>query len=96
MMNFRFSIVLLLSPAASLRADEASFRGTVLPFLKSYCIDCHSGDEPEAKFDLSGYTDLTSVVSDLGHCELVRERLESGEMPPEDEKQQPQSLSSGW
>ncbi|MDB4491570.1 DUF1592 domain-containing protein, partial [bacterium] len=93
-MNFRFLIILLLSPAASLRADEAdeaSFRGTVLPFLKSYCIDCHSGDEPEAKFDLSGYTDLTFVVSDPGHWGHVLDRLESGEMPPEDETQQPSS-----
>lgn len=94
MMNFRFLIILLLSPAASLcaaEADEASFRSTVQPFLKSYCTDCHSGDEPKAKFDLSGYSDLTSVVSAPGHWELVLERLESGEMPPEDEKQQPSS-----
>ena len=44
------------------------------PFLKSYCIDCHSGEKPKAKFDLSGYVDLKSVVGDPRHWELVLER----------------------
>lgn len=68
-------------------ADEASFQTSVLPFLKTYCIDCHGGEKPKAKFDLGGYSDLASVVGDPGHWELVLERLKFGEMPPEDEQQ---------
>ncbi|NCF88480.1 MAG: DUF1587 domain-containing protein, partial [Verrucomicrobiaceae bacterium] len=90
MMRFRFLVIVLIAHAANLRAeetDDTSFRDTVLPFLNSYCIDCHSGDKPKAKFDLSGYVDLAAVVGDPGHWELVLERMKSGEMPPEDEKQ---------
>lgn len=76
-------------------ANEASFSKTVLPFLRTYCIDCHSGEKPKAKFDLSGYSDLKSVVGDPGHWELLLERMKSGEMPPEDEKRQPSSAERG-
>lgn len=102
-MKFRGVIALLLiaslsgvaSTLCAADANEGSFSKTVLPFLKSYCIDCHSGEKPKAKFDLSGYSDLKSVVGDPGHWELVLERVKSGEMPPEDETRQPSDLERG-
>jgi len=63
---------------------KRDFQDVVSPFLKTYCTDCHGGDKPEAKFDLSLYTSLDSVANDLGHWETVRERLRGKEMPPEE------------
>ncbi len=83
-----FAAILDCRPALAVEdANEASFNRVVLPFFRSYCTDCHSGDKPKAKFDLGPYTSLESVVRDHGHWKLVLDRLQSGEMPPEDEKQ---------
>lgn len=66
---------------------ESGFRSRILPFLDSYCLDCHSGEEPKARFDLSGYTTLESIVRDHGHWKHVLDRLEAGDMPPKKKRQ---------
>lgn len=83
--------LLLLILASSARSEDAQRRAlskefvtTIRPFLKSYCTKCHSGEKPKAKFDLSPYQSLESVASDFGHWDLVLDRLEAQEMPPED------------
>jgi len=68
---------------------ESGFRSRILPFLDSYCVDCHSGEEAKAKFDLSGYGDVDSVIRDHGHWRLVLDRLEAGDMPPKKKRQPP-------
>jgi hypothetical protein len=91
--------IFLLSAALPIAAhsDEAAARGelnrefeeTIKPFVSSYCSDCHGGDKPKAKFDLSVYQTLDSVAIDFGHWDLVLERLDAKEMPPEDAEKQP-------
>ena len=63
---------------------EGRFDRQVRPFIKRYCLDCHSGDRPKAKFDISSFDSLDAVRRDFGHWDLILERLETGEMPPED------------
>src|SRR5688572_10992579 len=48
-----------LCPAqqAATPVADASFASTLAPFLKSYCINCHSGTMPEAKLSLEKYHD---------------------------------------
>lgn len=81
----------ILASAPSLRGaetiTESSFKKQTLPFLKQYCVDCHGGEKPKAKFDLSHYTSLESVIRDSSHWLHVLDQLEAGDMPPEDEKQ---------
>ena len=60
---------------------DRAFQNVVSPFLISYCTTCHGKDKPKAKFDLSPYVSLDSVVGDMGHWEIVLERLRAGEMP---------------
>jgi hypothetical protein len=61
----------------------------VAPFLKSFCLDCHGESTQEAKLDLSGYTSADSVAKAHQTWEIILERLQSNEMPPEDADPQP-------
>jgi hypothetical protein len=68
---------------------ERDFEKVVRPFLDTICSSCHGEVKQEAKLDLSPFSTIDSVRADLGHWELVLERLESAEMPPEDAPKQP-------
>jgi hypothetical protein len=79
-------------PAAEVATTlERQFIGTVRPFLDRYCLDCHGKEKPEAELDLSPFTSLGAVVGGFSYWELVQERLEAGDMPPEKAKQHPKS-----
>ena len=66
---------------------ERRFAGIVRPFLRNYCISCHSGEKPMAQFDLGHYSNLRAVVQDHGHWSLVLEKLAAKQMPPPQAKQ---------
>lgn len=68
---------------------ERGFAEKVQPFLKSYCHSCHNAQKSEGKLDLSGYASLASVVKEHGIWEIVLERVEAGEMPPEKATRKP-------
>src|SRR5436309_4132303 len=68
---------------------ERRFAEIVQPFLKNYCLSCHSGEKPKGKLDLAGYTTAAAVVKHERIWERVIERLEAGEMPPEKAPRQP-------
>jgi len=70
-------------------ALEKSFVGKVRPFVETYCVDCHSGEKPKAQFDITVYATMDSVIRDYERRQLVLERLQSAEMPPEKAKHKP-------
>ncbi|HEV3024760.1 MAG TPA: DUF1587 domain-containing protein, partial [Pirellulales bacterium] len=68
---------------------DGRFAGAVQPFLRNHCLGCHGEAKQEAKLDLGRFSTLAAVVKELPTWELVLERLEAGEMPPEDAPRQP-------
>jgi hypothetical protein len=68
---------------------ERRFADVVHPFLKNYCLACHSGKKPKAKLDLSSYTSTAAVAKNERLWEHVLERLEGEEMPPAEAPRQP-------
>ena len=66
---------------------EKRFDTDVKPFLKTYCVACHTGAKPAAQFDLAPYTSLSAVVKDLGHWDHVLSRVSTSTMPPKGLKQ---------
>ncbi|MGE3315670.1 MAG: DUF1592 domain-containing protein [Planctomycetaceae bacterium] len=70
--------------------DKASdFANGVQPFLKKFCLDCHSGTEPDAGFKLDAFkTELEAGREEL-RWRQVLEKLENGEMPPPDHDAKP-------
>src|SRR5262249_13985664 len=61
----------------------------VQPFLKTYCVSCHSGTKPKSDLDLNAFTTLESVAKDHARWVLVLDRLKAGDMPPDDADSQP-------
>ena len=78
----------LAAPAAPVDVERELAR-TVRPFVETYCIRCHGGQEPEAGFDISVYKTLDTVTRDHDRWSQIQERLRDKAMPPEDEKPQP-------
>src|SRR5437763_11367947 len=65
------------------------FRDVVRPFLKTFCLECHSGEKPKADLDLAPYSTLDAVEKDSRQWAKVLEKLKAEEMPPEEAKQHP-------
>lgn len=80
---------MLLVPTASRSQDTLpDFSKTGVPFLKKYCLECHSGDKPKAELSLAAFVDNASVVKKRKTWESVLKMVEASEMPP-DNKPQP-------
>ena len=55
--------------------------------LKTYCHECHSGEDAEAEIDLAGMKSMADVRREPIVWLKVREMLGSRQMPPKDAKQ---------
>jgi mono/diheme cytochrome c family protein len=93
-----FATVLLLvggitAAKAEAGADEIPlerrFEAFVQPFLKGQCLGCHGPKKQEGKLDLSGDASVAAIVKNHRVWDLVLERIEADEMPPEDAPNQP-------
>ncbi len=77
--------LLLLGGLIAEAADP--YRVTVLPFVKSYCLDCHNPKTTEGQLDLTKYSTAESVAADYRKWEHVVTFVTKEEMPPPDAKQ---------
>ncbi|MCG8586381.1 MAG: DUF1587 domain-containing protein [Pirellulales bacterium] len=78
--------LVLLMPKAGL-AEPSDFESAVQPFLARYCVRCHNEKTQEGEFRLDT---LARDFADENTAQLWAEvilRMNSGEMPPEDEPQ---------
>ncbi len=66
-----------------------AFDKTVKPFLNSYCLGCHGDLRQEAELKLTGFVSMKDVSKSHQTWEIILERLNAEEMPPEDAKRQP-------
>src|SRR5262249_25124525 len=65
------------------------FSTQVRPFLERYCLTCHGSKRPKADLDLSRYSTAAAVAKNPRQWELVLERLQAQEMPPEKAPRRP-------
>jgi len=75
---------------ASLPAAEdaaAAFQSRIHPLLNSYCTKCHGTEKQKAKINLDGARNPEQLAAEQETWFRVLEQLQSGEMPPDDEKQ---------
>src|SRR5579872_5176870 len=60
-LRLSFLAVLALAPAADARAAAPpSYARDVRPFFARYCIECHSGTEPDGELNLETYKGLVA------------------------------------
>ena len=71
--------------ASELSPDH--FEKRVRPFIKSYCLECHTGDDGEGGVNLSKFETLEHVGEDLESWADVLKVIEQKEMPPSDANQ---------
>lgn len=73
----------------SLAGVATAANPAVEPFFKEYCIRCHNAEKHKGDFRLDKLTDKFSELLVAQDWDEVMLRINSGEMPPEDEKQPP-------
>ena len=76
--------------AQSARAQSTAdhdFARDIVPFLETYCTDCHGGSDPEARLALDRYQESGNVQEDYEVWETVLRMLNERQMPPSDEAQ---------
>ena len=67
--------------------DDDGFEDHVIPFLKKYCFDCHSGDLAESEVDLESFKNTESVRANTGKWQLIEKAISDHFMPPDDSLQ---------
>lgn len=94
MSAFRFFSLfsLVLSLAAFAEAPQARLDEKHRAFLKDYCIDCHRAGKEKGKVRLDDIAFTLDSVARADLWQKVLNQVNSGEMPPEDEKQ-PEKLA---
>ncbi|PHS03018.1 MAG: hypothetical protein COA78_19460 [Blastopirellula sp.] len=93
MLSFLSSLGMTIgvAQAAESKAEnkhEAGFQKQITPFLKTYCIECHQGEDAEADLDLTKY-DSASKIMTSGRKQgfSILDMLTTGDMPPGKSKQ---------
>ncbi len=80
----------LISLATMARSETVplDFATGVIPFIDTYCIDCHASDIQEGEIDLETLHDVgQGPPEDRKTWGLMLKQLKTVEMPPEDEYQ---------
>ena len=77
-------ILLMVCAAASTKADVSP---RVTEFVAHHCLDCHSGDDAEAGFDLRSLSVQLDDGVSYGQWIKAFDRINAGEMPPADAEQ---------
>lgn len=84
-----------LAGSAAARSDEpastaqASYEQGARPLVQAFCAECHTGEEAEGGIDLARFARLDDLRADTKLWLKVADKLETGEMPPEDAKTLP-------
>ena len=87
-MTTRIVILLVVFALSAVAGDAAAmFQSQVLPIIKNKCSECHGIEKPKAKLTLTGTRTLEQLSSERDVWFHVLDQIESGNMPPEDEKQ---------
>ncbi len=61
-----------------------AYRREIWPLIQTHCLSCHDAETQEAQLDLSRFPSMDQVRLHQGVWGIVMERVEAGEMPPED------------
>ena len=78
------AFVSFLLAAPSQAQDGGGLREIVAPFVRAHCVACHSGEDAEGGLDLDRFLRAPQGADWLADVLLVRDVLDSGEMPPPD------------
>ncbi|MDF2440477.1 MAG: hypothetical protein JWN98_1461 [Abditibacteriota bacterium] len=72
----------ILVKAGKKPSDYPTLERDVLPVIKEFCIDCHSGEDASADIVLDKYKTAGSILKDGALWERVAQNVDSSHMPP--------------
>jgi len=90
------------SAAASARTFPelaSSYKESIVPTLRRFCLECHSTERKEGELDLERFLSLKEVRQEVKAWQKVAEMLDNGEMPPKEAPQPDagqRSALRGW
>ena len=67
------------------RADE--YASEIRPLLETFCLRCHSARENKGGLNLSRFSSIQQIRSDIEIWQNILRRVERAEMPPDDQPQ---------
>jgi len=65
------------------------FHERIVPFVKTYCVECHNSKKAEAELNLERFESAESAAEDFRQWEHVMTFVQREEMPPKAAKLQP-------
>jgi len=90
-MKYRFrihsTIIIFLGIFPSLASAQVELPESIGPFLKNHCYRCHGAENQEADLALHDMARIIRDSADAINWQDILDKLNAGEMPPEDEKQ---------
>jgi len=86
MRNTTVLVILFFIGNQPLRAAD-TFEDKVVPFLKTYCVECHNQKRKSAELDLTRYDSTSKLIQDFKQWEHVVTFTRKEEMPPSKAKQ---------
>jgi uncharacterized protein DUF1592/uncharacterized protein DUF1588/uncharacterized protein DUF1587/uncharacterized protein DUF1595/uncharacterized protein DUF1585/cytochrome c len=76
--------VLTVTFRLSLHAASANdYTNEIRPILEKHCYECHGPEKQKAKLNLASFTDYGKVLEAKDVWQVVLERIQAYEMPPE-------------
>ena len=93
-----FSTILLVgsTPFALGNKPEAIMPEQHQALFKEHCVKCHNADKQKGKFRVDDLTFLITDVQTAERWQQVLNALNSGDMPPEDEKPLPDQVKTDF
>ena len=89
LLDFVWLVFISFTTIGASHADD-KFEATIRPFLSKYCIDCHQGETPDGKLNLSGFGPA-SISDHFSIWKEIERRVANQSMPPKDASQRPAS-----
>ncbi len=84
-------VLMFVASSADVRAADP-FQEKVLPFLNTYCIECHNAKKASGELNLTKFTSADKILEDFRQWEHVVTFMKKEEMPPMKAKQPPTEL----
>ncbi|MEK6234896.1 MAG: DUF1587 domain-containing protein, partial [Planctomycetales bacterium] len=79
------AVLLILVVLSAGDVHAANWREQLRPFLRTHCVDCHSGAQPEGELDLSRLGNSLEDAELMRRWVVAHDRIAGGEMPPSEE-----------
>lgn len=96
--SLAFLVPMLLGPLTTVRAEapKAVMAEKHRALLKQYCVSCHGPEKQNGKFRVDTLSFEITTIETAEHWQKILNAMNSGEMPPDDEKQPPNEAKTDF